>query len=158
MSTDPSLTDRAQAAADLLEEIVADRGLLAGLEADLMKRLLIAAGRASHPTKGEVRSLRKAKRKREKEARRRADEALLDRTSIRKARAQAVFATPSNDAPRELAPPEEPIELNAPRSCYVCKTKFTTLHAFYDSMCGPCGDLNYASAPRRRTCLAAPPC
>jgi len=144
VSTDQSLTDRAQAAADLLEEIVADRGLLAGLDPDLMKRLLIAAGRASHPTKGEVRSLRKAKRKREKEARRRADEALLDRTSIRKARAQAVFATPSNDAPRELAPPEEPIELNAPRSCYVCKTKFTTLHAFYDSMCGPCGDLNYA--------------
>ncbi len=29
------------------------------------------------------------------------------------------------------------------RNCYVCKTTFTELHHFYDSMCGRCGDLNF---------------
>ena len=141
--TDPTLLDRASDAADLLEEIVADRGLLTGIDPVLLRRLLIAAGRASHPTQGEMKALRRAKRRDEKAAKRRADDALLDTTRIRRARVAAVFATPSQDAPRALAAPEQ-AELNAARSCYICKEKFTTLHAFYDSMCGPCGDDNYA--------------
>ena len=141
---DDLLTERVTAASDLLEEVVENRGLLARVDPELMRRLLIAAGKASHPTKAEVRSLRRARRKLEKEQKRRADEALLDQTRIRRARAAAVFATPSQDAPRELEAPDEVQELNSARSCYVCKTKFTRLHPFYDSMCGECGDFNYA--------------
>ena len=143
MSDDNSLTERALTAAALLEEVVEDRGVLMGLDPDLVQRLLIAAGRASRPTKGELKPLRRARRKHKREQERRGDEALLDQTRIRRKRAAPVFAPPKTDAPRELAPPEEPAELNSPRSCYVCKVKFTTLHPFYDSLCGPCGDLNY---------------
>ena len=35
-------------------------------------------------------------------------------------------------------------ELESPRNCYVCKTVYTKLHHFYDTMCTDCGDLNYA--------------
>ncbi len=31
-----------------------------------------------------------------------------------------------------------------PRCCYVCKVEFHDLHHFYDQMCPPCAELNYA--------------
>jgi NAD(P)-dependent dehydrogenase (short-subunit alcohol dehydrogenase family) len=31
-----------------------------------------------------------------------------------------------------------------PRLCYVCKTDFHDIHFFYDQMCGPCAELNWA--------------
>ncbi len=31
-----------------------------------------------------------------------------------------------------------------PQHCYICKQSFTTLHPFYDQMCVPCGDFNFA--------------
>jgi NAD(P)-dependent dehydrogenase (short-subunit alcohol dehydrogenase family) len=34
--------------------------------------------------------------------------------------------------------------LNTPRACYICKVRCTSVHFFYDQMCGPCGDFNYA--------------
>jgi NAD(P)-dependent dehydrogenase (short-subunit alcohol dehydrogenase family) len=40
--------------------------------------------------------------------------------------------------PRPLA------ELSQARYCYVCKAPYTRVHHFYDSMCGACGDLNFA--------------
>ena len=51
-------------------------------------------------------------------------------------------------APKELSMDRieselKPDELSSERNCYVCKAEFTTLHHFYDSMCKPCGDLNY---------------
>src|SRR6185503_11056149 len=30
------------------------------------------------------------------------------------------------------------------RACYVCKQRFTTVHAFYDRLCPACGDFNFA--------------
>ena len=30
------------------------------------------------------------------------------------------------------------------RDCYVCKQPFAKVHRYYDSMCEPCGDFNYA--------------
>jgi len=147
----PDLPDRAQAAVELLEAIVADRGVLAGLDRDLRVRLLTAAGRAARPDSSDRRRLRRTLDKNQREARRQADEALLDRTAIRRLRAVPVFATPSRDAPRELEQAPEPHErLNEPRSCYICKSSFTAVHPFYDAMCRPCGDLNYA----RRTMTA----
>ena len=150
MTTDPDadalLLARLEAAAELLEQIDADRGLLAVTSTELRKRLLSAAGRVSVPGHSDLRRMRKASAKRRKQAQRAADTALLDRTGIRTARAQAVFATPSRDAPRELAAPDAALdevpELERARGCYVCKTKFTRVHHFYDSMCGPCGDFN----------------
>ena len=39
---------------------------------------------------------------------------------------------------------KEQQELETPRKCYVCKTEFTKMHHFYDTMCTDCGDFNYA--------------
>ena len=143
---DALLIARLEAAAELLEEIEGDRGLLAVASTELRKRLLSAAGRISVPGHADLRRMRKAAARRRKQAQRAADTALLDRTGIRAARAQPVFATPSRDAPRELAPPADEApdapELERARGCYVCKTKFTRVHHFYDSMCGHCGDFN----------------
>jgi len=38
------------------------------------------------------------------------------------------------------------------RNCYVCKKRFESenSHAFYNSMCGTCGDFNYAMRTRKR--------
>ncbi|CAD7950660.1 unnamed protein product [Amoebophrya sp. A120] len=36
------------------------------------------------------------------------------------------------------------VQLQRPRSCYVCKIKFWSLHHFYDSLCPPCAALNYS--------------
>ena len=143
MTDAPTLPERALTAATFLEEVVEDRAVLAGLDSDLVQRLLMAAGRASRPSREELRPLRRARRRQKREDERRDDDQLLDATRIRRARAAPIFATPKTDAPRELAAPEAPSELNTPRSCYVCKARFTTLHPFYDSLCGPCGDLNY---------------
>ena len=41
-------------------------------------------------------------------------------------------------------------ELNTPRSCYVCKSRFTSLHHFYDRLCPPCAALNFEK--RHQTC------
>ena len=41
-------------------------------------------------------------------------------------------------------------EAIVPQHCYICKQKFTTIHHFYDQMCTPCADFNFA----KRTELA----
>ncbi len=138
---DAATLARLEAAAGLLEEIVEDRGLLAAAPVELRRRLLRAAGRISVPDHADLRRLRKEEARRRRKAKREADTALLDRTGIRAARAAPVFATPSRDAPVELEG-DASEELSKPRACYVCKTPFTKVHPFYDSMCGPCGDYN----------------
>ncbi len=35
-------------------------------------------------------------------------------------------------------------ELGSGRKCYVCKAEYRRLHGFYDQLCPPCGDFNYA--------------
>jgi len=131
--------------AEVLEAIDADRGVLAGMEAGQRARLLKAAGLVSVPGHRELRKLRKEQARRRRQAKREADAALLERTGIRAARTAAVFATPGRDAPRQLSGSEaNEQELLEERGCYVCKASFRTLHSFYDSMCGECGDFNWA--------------
>jgi NAD(P)-dependent dehydrogenase (short-subunit alcohol dehydrogenase family) len=138
------LVERVQAAAELLEEIARDRGLLARLPDELRRRFLTAAGRVSRPERDELRSMAKAFRRNDRKERRQADDAILEATGIRSARKAPVFVTP----PPLLAgvpianEPAPAGELREPRKCYVCKTEFRTVHAFYDQMCSPCGDLN----------------
>src|SRR5690606_30414809 len=47
---------------------------------------------------------------------------------------------PAPAGARESAGPR----LRSPRGCYVCKAPCDRVHAFYDQMCAPCGDFNYA--------------
>ncbi len=142
----------------VLEALAENRAELAAVELETRNRLLTAAGRVSRPERVDQRLLSRALRKQKKRAVRAADEATLDRAGIRKKRAQPVFITPDPLALAEASGsnPELPHdwpapELNKPRACYVCKQSFTTVHPFYDQMCGPCGDFNF----QKRTQTAA---
>jgi NAD(P)-dependent dehydrogenase (short-subunit alcohol dehydrogenase family) len=149
-----SFETRLRAAADLLEQLVADRTLLADIAEADRNRLLNAAGRISRPDAlGRRQLLKVVKRKKRKEKVER-EEVLLASTGIRKLRREPVFITsPNVFPPREE---EEPVhekphgETEEPRSCYVCKQKYTSVHHFYDRLCADCAELNFT----KRTELA----
>ena len=59
----------------------------------------------------------------------------------------------SNEITTKSSTPNEKVnipELHRPRSCYTCKTRFFTLHHFYDQLCPECAELNYTR--RMLTC------
>jgi NAD(P)-dependent dehydrogenase (short-subunit alcohol dehydrogenase family) len=128
---------------ELLEAVVRDRSLLAEVPLAERQALLIAAGRVSRPEsyqeKRLVRALRRSRRRRDEAD----DRETRAATGIRVARDAAVFVAPPLALAGE-APPEPVRELKKPKSCYVCKVEFKRLHHFYDALCGPCGELNYA--------------
>ena len=100
-----ALTERLQAAAELLESIASNRELLAGVSEAERTRLLQAAGRISRPDARARRQLVKiSKRQRKAEKSQRAETA-LNKTGIRKLRRQTVFTTP-NVFPTNLFHPD----------------------------------------------------
>jgi NAD(P)-dependent dehydrogenase (short-subunit alcohol dehydrogenase family) len=143
----------------VLEALAEDRAQLLEVEIEKRHRLLTAAGRVSRPERSEQRQLLRAARRQDKQQVRAHDQALLERAQIRQKRLETVFTTPEPEAldaagggvgapvggqapSQDAAPP-----LHVPRACYVCKTRVTRVHAFYDQMCSDCGDFNY----RKRT-------
>jgi NAD(P)-dependent dehydrogenase (short-subunit alcohol dehydrogenase family) len=149
-----SLQERIRAAADLLEEIVADRSLIADVPEADRNRFLNAAGAVSRPDAISRRQLLKVVKRKKRAERVQREENLLAATGIRTLRRQPVFIT----SPNIFAPKAEKLLGNAPhvgetedpRVCYVCKEEFSAVHHFYDRMCLTCGDENYA----KRTELA----
>jgi len=153
-SAETGFLQRVRAASELLQSIVADRGLLAQLPPDDQRRLLQAAGHVYAPDSASRRQLVRASVRREKAEKIQRAEQALERTGIRTLRRQAVFTSPNVFPPpgfeqHEVEDPEfrEAIE---PQHCYVCKEKYTVLHHFYDQMCPPCAAFNCA----KRTELA----
>lgn len=148
----------------VLEAIAEDRAALAPLDAEFRTRLLTAAGRVSRPERDSMRQLTRAARKLKKRRERTEDEQLLQSTGIRQKRLEPVFTTPDPasllaagggvyDNSRGHCLPgsigdndqtESTPRLNTPRACYVCKALCHHVHPFYDQMCGPCGNFNYA--------------
>lgn len=105
--------------------------------------LIKEAGMFSRPDRDEFSrrvkdGVQAAKRKKEKK-----DKTARKETGIRHAREASIFVAPKLLAYTDLAH-KEPLELETPRNCYVCKTEFTRMHHFYDTMCTDCGDFNYA--------------
>ncbi len=131
---------------EILEKFVGDSSQIAELSEEQRIALLAAAGRLSRPHKTEI-SIRNKKiiKVRNKKL------AALDRqaraeTGIREARQAQVFEAPTL---KQIGERSSRGELRSPRNCYVCKAEFTRLHFFYDSMCEPCADLNYAKRFQR---------
>lgn len=156
------LLQRIEASAELLESIVADRGVLIDVPAELRERLMVAAGQASRPDKAARRALERARQTQAKLKRRAKDEAVLDQTGIRKLRESPVFLTPrlSGTKPLTALPllpsggpqPSRPLgpsdhtaapapigEVHEERRCYVCREPFREVHAFYDQLCPGAG-------------------
>ena len=145
-----ALAARAASSIELLEAIVADRGLLAELPDDLKVRLLTAAGKASKPDREDQKllwSARRRKRQDERSRRRAAVQRQLDTTGIRRQRLQLVYPTPlpghsgAADGPQPQA--AEPTDLLEAQYCYICKTPYQQAHAFYDLLCPSCADFNW---------------
>ena len=134
-----------RAVTELLESVVADRSLLGHLTIDERTRLLKAAADIFNPDVVARRRFTKAQRKQVRDARIGADESLLAEAGIRVLRERPVFTTPNVYPPKAFdeasAPPRETAE---EQHCYVCKQPYRMLHPFYDQLCPPCAELNYA--------------
>ena len=153
--TSPEFLDRLRAATELLEAIVADRGLLAQASPDEQWRLLQAAGQAYAPDANARRQLVRATVRRRKAERVRREDQVLDQTGIRTLRKRPVIITPNVFPPpdfqaRDSDGDPDVREAIEPQHCYVCKAKYTELHHFYDQLCPPCAAFNFA----KRTELA----
>jgi NAD(P)-dependent dehydrogenase (short-subunit alcohol dehydrogenase family) len=152
---DTAFLDRLRAATELLESIVADRGLLAQVPADQRQRLLQAAGHVYAPDAASRRHLVRASVRRRKAEKVEREDRALNGTGIRALRRQTVFTSPNVFPPtgfdqHEVAGDPDFREAVEPQHCYVCKQKYPTLHHFYDQMCPPCAAFNFA----KRTELA----
>ncbi|MEO0531811.1 MAG: SDR family NAD(P)-dependent oxidoreductase [Planctomycetota bacterium] len=137
-------------AADVLQRIAEDRGVLAELDDAERKRLLRYAHQVALPERTERRRLRKASQRKEREdlaERRAADERALAETGIRRQYSvrqlkKAAPPAPTDDHTTSVDPPDGP-ELEVERSCYTCKATYDRLHHFYDSLCPECAELNW---------------
>ncbi|MEM8679023.1 MAG: SDR family NAD(P)-dependent oxidoreductase, partial [Planctomycetota bacterium] len=127
---------------DVLERIAENRGLLAHVSDEQRSRLFQAAGRVAHPGRNARRQLnqvKKQERRRELAAKKAADEQLLATTGMR-ARTPATPLLPQDTPPPRSAMVQT---LRVPRNCYICKTDYREVDAFYDSLCPECAALNW---------------
>jgi len=127
----------------ILEILVRDTDQLLDMAEDKRVALMKAAGSLSRPNRDEHKRRRKDSKKAAKRKMIERDKHARKETGIRSARESSIFV-----APKMLVMPEKDLEteneLESPRNCYVCKSLFTKLHHFYDTMCPDCGDYNYA--------------
>jgi NAD(P)-dependent dehydrogenase (short-subunit alcohol dehydrogenase family) len=149
-SGSPMSAEALERVLELLRAIDADRGVLAQLSAQQRVELLQLAGRITKPDRKALRKLAKAFRRADRVAAQTKDRALLDQTGLRAQRRATVYAPlwlpPPNAEEAAVLPSGGAARpaLNSARNCYVCKVEYTLPHRYYDSMCVPCGDFNYA--------------
>jgi NAD(P)-dependent dehydrogenase (short-subunit alcohol dehydrogenase family) len=151
----PDLRDELRTATELLERLAADRALLVPVPAAERQRFLDAVAQVYHPDAKTRRNMVKATVRQRKASLATRDDALLHGTGIRALRRQESFTTPNVFPPADFGEQQVVVdpefrEALVPQHCYICKRKFTALHAFYDQMCQACGDFNFA----KRTELA----
>ena len=134
---------------EVLRAIEADRGVLAALTSAQRTELLQLAGQITKPDRRALRKMAKALRRADRERAQAADRRIIDQTGLRVQRRAPVYAplwlpppTPEEAASTAAAAVDP--RLQRARSCYVCKADYTVPHRYYDAMCVPCGDFNYA--------------
>ncbi|CAM4400574.1 SDR family oxidoreductase [Zobellia nedashkovskayae] len=127
----------------VLERLVGDTNQIFEIPKEQRTALIKVSGQLSRPSREEFSRRKKDAKKAAKRKQAAKDKSARNETGIRYAREASVFVAPKLLAAADLAQ-KETGELESPRDCYVCKTKFTKLHHFYDTMCTECGDLNYA--------------
>src|SRR4051812_39353933 len=147
-SREATWLDRLRSATALLEAVAADWRLLDELPPEDRRRLHTAIAALSAPDRRANRKRAKAAERNRKAATVRNDEAVLGDTGIRTLRRRPAVTTPNVFPPDATA-----AEVDRPaaaatvseRICYVCKQPYTRVHAFYDQLCPPCADFNFAA-------------
>ncbi len=148
-----ALLERLRDAAELLESIDANKGLLDHLPEADRQRFHRAVAQLYNPDPEARRNRRRAGERERSAEQTRKVTAVLDGTGIRALRRKPVFTTPNFFAPQQLPPEQnEPnfSESGELHHCYVCKRKYSQIHHFYDQMCPECAEFNFA----KRTELA----
>jgi NAD(P)-dependent dehydrogenase (short-subunit alcohol dehydrogenase family) len=157
--SDPAFLERLRAAAELLESVETNRGLLAAIPDADRQRLLRATRQVSHPDPRARRRLVKATTRERRAAQVKKSEKVLHETGIRQLRRKPVFTSPNvypppgfvaTDENRDAATPAEERfagVLDETQHCYICKRHYREVHHFYDQLCPECAELNF----RKRT-------
>lgn len=127
----------------ILERLVTDTDQIFDIPKEKRTALLRASGMLSRPSREEFSRRKKDGKKAAKRKMAARDRVARKKTGIRSAREAEVFVAPKLLSVSALAD-KDLQALASPRNCYVCKTVFTQLHHFYDTMCTDCGDFNYA--------------
>jgi len=112
LSADPAFLARLRAATTLLEELVANRSLLAGVPPDDQRRLLQAAGHVYSPDATSRRHLVRATVRARKAAKLRREDQVLDATGIRTLRRQPVYTSPNVFPPAGFEQRDAPDDSN----------------------------------------------
>ena len=134
--------DDVEACMRVLRAIEADRSHLTRLTREQRRELLTLAGLVAKPERRDLVRMAKAFRRADREAAKAHDRQLVDQALLRVQRRAPVYAPLRLERPADGF--ETRAELNRELACYVCKQPFTKVHGFYDSLCEPCGDFNYA--------------
>jgi NAD(P)-dependent dehydrogenase (short-subunit alcohol dehydrogenase family) len=134
---------------NILNHLVANTDQIFEIPKEQRTALLKASGMLSRPSRDEFSRRKKDAKKAEKRKIAAKDKTARKETGIRNAREAIVFTAPKLLQQQQIVE-KDPLQLASPRNCYVCKTLYTQLHHFYDSMCTECGDFNYAK--RFQTC------
>ena len=150
-SEDPTRIARLRDLTQQLEALAANPDLLAGLTVPERARLVQAAGDVFCPDLDVRRQAAKVKARTRKQARDRVEQGKRAAAGIRTLRQQPVYLTPNVYPPASVPPDAVHDDVDAHsrdaherQHCYVCKRKYTKIHSFYDQLCPPCADFNYA--------------
>ncbi len=127
----------------ILEQLVENTDVIFDIPKEKRTALIKASGQLSRPSREEFSRRKKDAKKAQKRKKAARDKSARKETGIRSAREAVVFVAPKL-LPKAQRKDKELADLESPRNCYVCKTLFTKLHHFYDTMCTACGDFNYA--------------
>ena len=127
----------------VLRAIEADRSHLTALTREQRRELLTLAGLVAKPERHDLVRMAKAFRRAERQAAKEQDRRAIEQAGLRMQRRSPVFAPLWLEPPKPEDLDDRP-RLNQERDCYVCKQPFSKVHRYYDSMCEPCGDFNYA--------------
>jgi NAD(P)-dependent dehydrogenase (short-subunit alcohol dehydrogenase family) len=127
----------------VLRAIEADRSHLTRFSREQRRELLTLAGLVAKPERHDLVRMAKAFRRAERQAAKEQDRKAIEQAGLRVQRRAAVFTPLWLEPPKPEESGERP-RLGQERDCYVCKQPFTRVHRYYDSMCEPCGDFNYA--------------
>jgi NAD(P)-dependent dehydrogenase (short-subunit alcohol dehydrogenase family) len=146
INTMPGMTipdDDLRACVRVLRAIEADRSQLTRLTQEQRRELLTLAGLVAKPERHDLVRMAKAFRRAERAAAKVHDRKAVEQAGLRVQRRAAVFAPLWLEPPKPEDLDDRP-RLHKERDCYVCKQSYAKVHRYYDSMCEPCGDFNYA--------------